>query len=96
MGRCRCVHVYVLKTEGDVPSVGGFANDREGSTQAQREARRAVRTAVDNGSLLKPSVCQRCGKAETLDAHHDDYANPLKVRWLCRGCHRLENVGETP
>jgi len=27
-----------------------------------------------------------CG-AEKSDAHHDDYAAPLAVRWLCRTHH---------
>ncbi len=27
-----------------------------------------------------------CGKLK-VDAHHEDYAKPLVVKWLCRSCH---------
>lgn len=45
----------------------------------------AVETALRNGSLVR-QPCELCG-AERVDAHHDDYSQPLQVRWLCRGHH---------
>jgi hypothetical protein len=32
-----------------------------------------------------------CGEPR-VDAHHDDYARPLDVRWLCRPHHRLTHA----
>ena len=50
-------------------------------------AHRAVAEALDAGKLAKPIFCPRCFRLKPLDAHHDDYRKPLKVRWLCRACH---------
>lgn len=59
--------------------------------QANREKRAAhimVGNAVRAGKILKPSACQRCGEASVkLDGHHEDYAKPLDVTWLCEPCH---------
>lgn len=48
-------------------------------------ARKRVRTALENGTLIR-QVCEVCGDPKT-GAHHDDYSQPLIVRWLCRGHH---------
>jgi len=47
-----------------------------------------VGNAVRDGKLEKPDSCEKCGsKPSRLHGHHDDYAFPLSVRWLCPGCH---------
>jgi hypothetical protein len=54
----------------------------------KRLASTIVRNAVRSGKLIKPKQCQSCGsKPRRLHGHHDDYAFPLVVRWLCPGCH---------
>ena len=35
---------------------------------------------------LKKKPCERCGE-EKVQMHHEDYSQPLQVRWLCRECH---------
>lgn len=47
-----------------------------------------VNNAIRGGRLAKPEVCESCeSKPTRLHGHHDDYAFPLVVRWLCPGCH---------
>lgn len=36
---------------------------------------------------LVPKPCEVCGELE-VQAHHDNYSEPLNVRWLCFGHHR--------
>ncbi len=47
-------------------------------------ARRAVGHAVARGTIT-PGPCEVCG--QKAEAHHDDYSEPLEVRWLCRPHH---------
>ena len=54
----------------------------------KRMASIMVGNAVRNGKLIKPDSCEDCGTTPIrLHGHHDDYAYPLVVRWLCPGCH---------
>jgi hypothetical protein len=53
-------------------------------------ARQAVAQAIESGALARPDACSRCDKPGPLEAHHEDYGQPLKVKWLCRQCHRNE------
>jgi len=51
------------------------------------DARKAVRDAIAAG-LLVPQPCEMPGcNNEYAVAHHDDYAKPLEVRWLCPSHH---------
>lgn len=51
-------------------------------TRARREVARAKRRGI-----LKQQPCEKCGATKT-HAHHDDYAKPLDVRWLCALHHK--------
>jgi hypothetical protein len=54
----------------------------------KRGASTLVGNAVRSGKLIKPDLCESCkSKPNRLHGHHDDYAFPLVVRWLCPGCH---------
>ena len=47
-----------------------------------------VARAVKDGRLVRPGACEDCAGGAKLHGHHDDYAAPLSVRWLCAKCHR--------
>ena len=50
------------------------------------KARQAVRSALYYGKLTR-QPCEKCG-IKKVEAHHDDYTKPLKVRWLCNKHHQ--------
>jgi hypothetical protein len=54
------------------------------------KAASAANYAIKKGKITR-QPCEECG-AEKADAHHDDYAKPLEVRWLCRSHHRQWHV----
>ena len=49
------------------------------------KARAMVAKAIREGKLFR-EPCQIC-KEENVHAHHDDYAKPLNIRWLCAAHH---------
>lgn len=48
-------------------------------------ASRRINYAMKMGKI-KRQPCEICG-AKPAEAHHDDYNEPLEVRWLCKECH---------
>jgi len=55
-----------------------------------RHAHIVVSNAVRDGKLaVQP--CERCGRADNIHAHHEDYTKPLDVNWLCRDCHGVRH-----
>ena len=48
--------------------------------------------ALRIGTVKKSDACSECGSCSLthghIHGHHDDYAFPLVVRWLCPQCHR--------
>jgi hypothetical protein len=62
--------------------------------KADDQAQNLCETAIQQGVLVRKSVCEECGSTGTfkdgrsaIQAHHDDYNKPLSVRWLCQPCH---------
>jgi hypothetical protein len=56
-------------------------------------ARQVLNKAVAAGEVVKPDTCQLCGsKPGRLNAHHEQYARPLDVLWLCMSCHARLHV----
>lgn len=51
-------------------------------------ARSMVSNALRDGRLIKALNCSECGCDEKIEGHHDNYMEPLNVRWLCEKCHK--------
>lgn len=61
-------------------------------TRAEKaRAWHAVNVAIRRG-ILSRRPCEVCGAERHIHAHHDDYAKPLEVRWLCAK-HHIEAHG---
>jgi ribosomal protein S27AE len=56
------------------------------SNLIKRSAQVMAGNAIRDGRLKK-ELCEVCG-SKTVHAHHDDYAKPLDVRWLCPKHHK--------
>ena len=50
------------------------------------KARAMVAYHVRAGNLIR-KPCEVCGREESVHAHHDDYDQPLNIRWLCAAHH---------
>jgi hypothetical protein len=50
-------------------------------------AQNLANNAVRDGRLTRKTECEECGGDYRVQKHHDDYAKPLEVRWLCTTCH---------
>jgi len=55
------------------------------SNTVKRAAHILIGNYVRDGKILK-QPCEKCRNPKA-EAHHDDYAKPLDVRWLCVDCH---------
>ena len=57
-------------------------------TALAAKARQAVQYAIKKGALTRgPCAHQGCCRGQ-IEAHHEDYAQPLDVVWLCLKHHR--------
>jgi len=68
---------------------------RRFSSKQKRKAYDAVRTALQNGTLIKPAICEVCLQACADHAHHEDYTKPLDVVWVCKSCHGTRTSEQT-
>ena len=90
--RCRPCH------RAAVSASSKLHRDREARDSARYKAkypekikaRSALTNAVRDGRIERPDACEACGIACRPDGHHDDYAKPLEVRWLCVECHQAK------
>ena len=49
--------------------------------------RNALHKAIKEGLVVRPDHCVACKKVCIPHAHHESYARPLDVIWLCHACH---------
>jgi len=62
--------------------------DTPSSVKAERvRANGLINMRIRRGTLTRPNKCEQCGAVGRVDAHHQDYAQPDNVEWLCRSCH---------
>jgi ribosomal protein S27AE len=80
--------IEYAKTENGKSSAKKSQAKWKESNQIKRSANLIVNNYVRDGKLVKSSFCENCGKDGCrIHGHHDDYAYPLSVRWLCAKCH---------
>lgn len=61
----------------------------------KRSAQIMVGNALRAGILVK-GPCEVCGNTTAVHGHHDDYAQPLVVRWLCPKHHSEWHLNNKP
>jgi len=61
--------------------------ERTPKRKRYRKAVMETQSAVARGDIIKPKLCELCGKERRLGSHHEDYSKPLQVVWLCSDCH---------
>lgn len=56
-------------------------------------AHQIINGLIFYGKIKRPNKCSMCHKSRRkIQAHHDDYSKPKKVRWLCIFCHNLVHL----
>lgn len=78
---------YTKTKEGKIARNKGSKKWTEANL-IKRSASTIVGNYVRSGKMTKPCSCETCGLSDVrIHGHHDDYAKPLEVRWLCSKCH---------
>ena len=94
---CKLLRLYpaIADTARAQREVGPVSGSRfPESTPEARRAYAAIQRALANGTLRRPENCEACRKLCKPDAAHFNYAEPLRVRWLCRPCHAAWDAEE--
>lgn len=58
------------------------------------KARKKFSNALFRGKLFRPTECSKCHKPCVPEGHHENYAEPLNVTWLCRQCHYEHHLNQ--
>jgi len=61
-----------------------------------RKAQQQFGNALRSGRVEKQYICSVCDSDRIVEGHHDDYCEPLNVRWLCSTCHNKWHKHNTP
>jgi hypothetical protein len=65
----------------------GYVKEYRSRYPKKYKAHYMVNNAIRGGKLFV-EPCEICGITESVHAHHNDYAKPLNVRWLCAAHHQ--------
>ena len=58
----------------------------------KKEARSKINNGIRDGKIVRPRLCQMCGRhTETQGHHFDPIGHPDSVTWVCRPCHKVAN-----
>jgi len=77
-----------IQTEAGKLNARKAKNKWTESNVIKRAASHVVNNAIRDGRLIKKYECENCGISDVrIHGHHDDYAYPMSVRWLCSKCH---------
>ena len=77
------------KTEDGKESARKAKKKWSESNLIKRAASQMVNNAIRDNRLEKKYSCESCGIENVkIHGHHNDYAYPLLVSWLCSKCHR--------
>ncbi len=61
---------------------------RSESERFKSNARSYAKVYLKRGRIRK-EPCEICKTTERIEMHHEDYSQPLQLRWLCHEHHRL-------
>jgi hypothetical protein len=82
----RCLETKEMHQSSQICASCRIDDERNIRRSAKGKAWTKATKAIRSGKLMR-LPCEVCGAAK-VDAHHDDYARPLDIRWLCRSHHK--------
>lgn len=85
--RVKARHKRYQQTEVGMDAARRAKRKYHEQNPVKRAAHTILGNAVRDGRIKKPPACSECGHEGRVHGHHDDYAEPLKVKWLCPKCH---------
>jgi len=77
----------------DRQKISEYRRQWEIKNPEKMKAHRIVHRSIKRGDLIRPNICEKCGKSGRIEASHTDYSKPLWVEWLCPKCHRRKDFG---
>lgn len=68
--------------------VKGYQLKHRDDFPLKHQARGIVTRAIISGRLIK-MPCEVCGIEENVEAHHENYSEPLCIKWYCKEHHGI-------